>query len=521
MTLQTLQRAAGYAGMAKDLLAARLTGSEQTRQRAQQHLAQRMGQLRGLPQKLGQMLSFSSAAQESGIATHFENLQEAAEPLPWPTIRAALHEVWECDPDSLLAEVDVRGHAASLGQVHHARLVDGREVAIKVQYPGIREAVQTDMQALGLLSMPLGNLGRGFDFAAYREVIGSDLRRELDYRTEALNQRAFCRQWASNSAVVVPRVIEKLSSDTILVSTWEAGDHWDDVRAHWPAADRRRLANALLQMFLLGIFQHGLMQADWHPGNLRFRRSAQGVQIVVYDFGCCCTPTLDERLTLARLLQATIDGSEAPWPLLIKLGFQAEFLEPLAAKMPAVCRVLFEPFCQNMPYDMADWKLSERLADILGDDRWNFRIAGPASLIFTLRAFHGLSHYLSGLATSVNWQGCWDEALASLRSQLATLTLPVTAKPAKEPAQATDFGNVAKHLKIRVVEAGQTKVQLTQAAMNIERLTELLDEDLQARIAHSGINLIAILREVRQRGYAPGPVFRLNEGAKQVEVSLE
>jgi predicted unusual protein kinase regulating ubiquinone biosynthesis (AarF/ABC1/UbiB family) len=521
MTLQTLQRAAGYAGMAKDLLAARLTNSEQTRERAQQHLAQRMGQLRGLPQKLGQMLSFSSAAQANGTATNFANLQEAAEPLPWPTIGAALQEAWECDPETLLIEVDPRGHAASLGQVHQARLVDGREVAIKVQYPGIRQAVQTDMQALGLLSLPLGNLGRGFDFAAYREVIGSDLQRELDYRTEALQQRVFFRQWSANPTVVVPQVIDELSSDTILVSTWETGEHWDDVRAHWPLADRRRLANALLQMFLQGIFQHGLMQADWHPGNLRFRRNSTGVQIVVYDFGCFCTPTLDERLTLARLLQATIDGSEAPWPLLLKLGFNADFLEPLAAKLPAVCRVLFEPFCNNMPYDMADWKLSDRLADILGDDRWNFRIAGPASLIFTLRAFHGLSHYLSALATNVNWQACFDEAIAPLRAQLAALSLPVVGNPAKEGKQSAGFRSVAKHLKIRVTEAGQTKVQLTQAAMNIERLHELLDDDLQVRIANSGIDLVAILREVRQRGYAPGPVFRLNEGAKQIEVSLE
>jgi predicted unusual protein kinase regulating ubiquinone biosynthesis (AarF/ABC1/UbiB family) len=263
------------------------------------------------------------------------------------------------------------------------------------------------------------------------------------------------------------------------------------------------------------------MQADWHPGNLRFRRNWSGVQIVMYDFGCFCTPTLDERLALARLLEATIDGSESPWPLLMKMGFNTEYLEPLAAKLPAVCRVLFEPFCNNMPYDMADWKLSDRLADILGDDRWNFRIAGPASLIFTLRAFHGLSHYLNGLATNVNWQACFEEAIAPLRAQLAALPLPVAGNPAKEEKQAAGFRSVAKHLKIRVTDAGQTKVQLTQAAMNIERLQELLDDDLQTRIANSGIDLIAILREVRQRGYAPGPVFRLNEGAKQIEVSLE
>ena len=514
MTIQKISRAAGYVGLAKDLLTARLTSSQQVRDRAQRHLCERMGQLRGLPQKLGQMMSFGAMAESSGKSSHYASLQESAEPLPWSTMRSVLQESWQCDPDGLIAEVDPVGHAASLGQVHRARLVDGREVAIKVQYPGIRQAVETDLQALGLLSLPLGGLQRGFDLAAYRGVIGKDLQLELDYRIEASNQREFLQQWAGNTSVVVPEPTDYLCSNNVLVSSWESGEHWDEVRTHWPVADRRRLAVAMLQMFLHGIFRHGLMQADWHPGNFRFRRGANGVQVVLYDFGCFCAPTSDERLALARLIQATIGAGEAPWPLLLKLGFHAEYLDPLATKLPAVCRVLFEPFCHNQPYDLADWKLSERLADILGDDRWNFRIAGPAGLIFVVRAFHGLIYYLSGLNAHINWQECFHEAVEPLQLQMAGLTLP-------RAENAIGFASLARHLKVRVTEAGTTKVLLTYPASHIERLRELLGDDLQTRIAEAGIDLQKIVCETRQKAYAPGPVCNLELGNKRVSVSLE
>jgi len=81
---------------------------------------------------------------------------------------------------------------------------------------------------------------------------------------------------------------------------------------------------------------------------------------------------------LARLIQATIARTEPPWPLFLKLGFNHEYLEPMADKLPALCRTLFEPFCVEYPYDLADWQLGSRMSDLLGDDRWNFRIAGPA-----------------------------------------------------------------------------------------------------------------------------------------------
>ncbi|MDX1964931.1 MAG: AarF/ABC1/UbiB kinase family protein [Pirellulales bacterium] len=510
----TLRRVAAYGGLATAAARLRLSRSEHASRQAHQLLCDRLGRLRGLPQKLGQMWSFRNTDEAAESASLYAPLQENADPLPWREIEPVLLAAWGEPLSRLVTEIDHHGLAASLGQVHKARLRDGRAVSVKVQYPGIRQAVDTDLGALGWLAIPLGTPSRGFDLNTWKEAIRRDLDQELDYRQEAQEQQAFAAEWAEDADIVVPRVINSLSDERVLVTTWEEGEHWDAVRSDWPTADRRQLAATLARFFLRGLFRHGRMQADWHPGNLRFRRGGVRPQIVIYDFGCVCRPSPGERLALVRLIRATITQAESPWPLLLALGFNARLLEPISAKLPAVCRLLFEPFCESRPYDIADWRLAERMASVLGDDRWNFRLAGPPRLFGVLRAFHGLIHYLRGLAVPLDWHSLFFAAISGLTVELDTLALPATAS-------RPGFDQLATWLKIRVRENGITKVQLTQAASAIERLEDLLDDDLRRNIAEQQIQLDEIVAGVRQRAYAPGPVFEWNQGGKQIMVWME
>jgi hypothetical protein len=500
--------------LARDAHRLRSADQEHVRARVRSHLVARMGRMRGLPQKLGQMLSFSHDHDESTV-DQYAALQQDAEPLPLDVVRPVIEAAWGCQLEDVLSSIDPAAYAASLGQVHRATMLDGRTVAIKVQYPGIRDTVLADLKMLGWLSTPLGNLRQGFDMSAYRETILEDLERELDYKLEARQQRAFSGWAASDQFLIVPDVVDDLSTKNVLVSDWQQGDHWNDVCANWNDAQKRSLANVMLQFFLTGIFQQGRMQADWHPGNYRFCTQGDKARLLLYDFGCVFEPSDVEQLGLARLIQATIDRSESPWPLFLKLGFDREFLEPLASKLPALCRVLFEPFCCEYPYDVTDWNLAERVTDILGDDRWNFRIAGPARLIFLLRSFHGLAWYLTGLATPIFWQRAFMTSVGSLSGDMADLQI------LPEEASKCGFDSMARYLKIRVIEDGRTKVELTQYASTIEHLDELLDEDVKGRIIEQGIDLKQIVSDVRRRGYIPASLFCLTEGAKQIDVWLE
>jgi predicted unusual protein kinase regulating ubiquinone biosynthesis (AarF/ABC1/UbiB family) len=511
MVFTMVQRLAGYADMARHAVTLRRSDEQHVRRQVRRHLAQRMGRLRGLPQKLGQMLSFSSDEES---AADFTELQEAAEPLPQEAVQPVLEAAWRRPLFDVLRDIDPRAKAASLGQVHHAVTRNGRQVAVKVQYPGIRRSIDADLGMLGWLSLPVGNLRRGFDLSAYRRVILDDIDRELDYRLEAATQREF-RHWAEEDPfLAVPQVVEDLSTENILVSEWEEGEMFD-AAAGWDVRRRRKLARGMLRWFLAGLFERGLMHADLHPGNLRFRSLGDYVQMLLYDFGCVYRPSREQRLTLLRLIRATVRRDESPWPLLLKLGFRREWLAPLSAKLPALCRLLFEPFAAEYPYDAADWRLGQRVADVLGDDRWNFRVAGPPEMILLLRAFHGLQYYLSRLDAPLFWSREIAPYFDRYAAEMDALRLDV------EGAAAYDFSTLAKHLKIRVTERGRVKVELTSYASGIDDLDHLLDEDLRRRIDAQGIDLPRIVRDVRCRGYAPGPVFTLAEGEKRVEVWLE
>jgi predicted unusual protein kinase regulating ubiquinone biosynthesis (AarF/ABC1/UbiB family) len=517
MPIPSVRRMAGHIGLAQTAYRLRKADQDQVSRQARRHLIERMGKMRGLPQKLGQLISFSSARETTDplAAADYALLQEQAEPLPLEVVQPLLEAAWGRRLEDVVESIEPHAHAASLGQVHQATLKDGRSVAIKVQYPGIHEAVLADLKILGWLSAPVGGLRRGFNLAAYREVILNDMQLELDYACEAENQRHFAAFAANHPFLQVPQVIDEYSTPTVLVSEWQEGEHWQAVRENWPEDRRHQLARGLLDFFLESLFDQGLLHADWHPGNLRFLRQSGGPQLLLYDFGCVYHPSQTEQLALLRLIKATQDGSEPPLPLMLALGFQREYLEPFADKLPALCRLLFEPFCVDYAYPVGRWRLAERTADILGDDRLNFRIAGPPAMIFLLRAFHGLAYYLEGLQADIVWNRPLRNHLDRLATAMAAVPLPTVDQSGQS------FSSLARFLKMQVREYDQTKVQLSFNASRIDDLDSLLDEPVKQKIHKQGIALDDIVRDVRRRGYTPGPVFELQADSKTVRVWLE
>lgn len=512
-SLASLRRLGGYAGLAADAARVGRTQRVEFKGRATDYVVQRMGRLRGLPQKLGQMLSVSTTSADA--PKHYAALQEAADPLPWTTVKPLLESAWSRPVETVLRDVVEYGQAASLGQVHRATLHDGRAIAVKVQYPNIRADVWNDLRMLGWLSKPVGNLRRGFDLSAYRDVITADMEEELDYGREAASQREFY-DWASQSDdFAVPQVVPEWCRDTVLVTAWESGTIWEDVKKDWPRAEKRRASAALATLLLDGLFRKGLVHADWHPGNFRFRSSTFGPPLLLYDFGSVYRPDLTTRLTLLRLIRATCRHDESPLPLFLNLGFRRDFLEPMADKLPAVSQLLFAPFLAEHPFDFRTWRLSERIGDVLGEDRWNFRIAGPPALVFLLRVFHGLNYFQQGLDTPIHWRPSIENLLTEFGPSLDRL--PIDSTDQLRP----DFSTLARFLKVRVRRGGKTVVQLKQNAAAVDDLADLLDDEVKNKIAARSIELREIIRSVRSRGYAPGPVFELKEGEKEVRVWLE
>jgi len=484
------------------------TSNPQLASQARQHLARRMGRLRGLPQKLGQSLAMTVQDPDDNP---FADLEDGAEPFPFPIMEAILQEVWGQPWPQVLSSLEPHGRAASLGQVHKGILPDGRAVAVKIAYPGIREAVFNDLRMLGWLAKPAEFAIAGFQLEEYRSTLFSDLEEELDYQLEAQHQELYACLTHPSDPVTTPQVISQLSSQRVLVTVWEDGTHIDEA-CQWSEQERFKLAVNLVKHFLRMLFEHGLVHADPHPGNYRFLPSGQ---IIIYDYGSVAKLEPQKRLLLLRLILASQEQKGDPFSLLQGLGFKPDLLEPIRAKLPALCQVLFEPFLCPAKFDPTTWDRAQKIDDILGKDRWNFRMSGPAAYIFLIRAFQGVFYYLKRLQVQVSWNLLLQPIMQRKFPELLAIAVP---PPAANPVS---FNHMARFLCIQVERNGQQTVSLKFPASSIDRLEDLMGEEVLSKTRQKGLDMRAVVKKARSSGLAPTELFQLQEDNKNVRVWLQ
>ena len=281
----------GYAGRTAVGTGKRLGGrpAELVNQEIQRRTAEQvfkvLGELKGGAMKLGQALSIFEAALPPEIAEPYRatltRLQESAPPLPARTIHKVLAgdagEQWR----SSFAEFDDQpAAAASIGQVHRAVWHDGRQVAVKIQYPGAGRALMSDFSQLSRFARVFGALMPGLDAKPLLAELRDRVAEELDYRREAAAQQAFAAAYAGDPDICVPGVV--CVSDHVLVSEWLDGIPLAAIIAGGTAAQRDRAGTMIIRFLFSGPARVGLLHADPHPGN--FRLLADG-RLGVLDFG--------------------------------------------------------------------------------------------------------------------------------------------------------------------------------------------------------------------------------------------
>lgn len=468
-------------------------------------VAARMAELRGLPQKIGQILSLGDLDGDGGA---FDALTESADAAPASESFRWIERELGRPTGAAFAELDPRGMAASLAQVHRGVLHDGRAVAVKVQYPNLASGLDVDLAALGWLAAPLSAHRHGYGLTAYRHELRRALLEELDYAREVDALRRFASHAGRVPGLECPIPIEALCTDRLITMTWIDGQPLRATRT-WPAADRHAAALTLLRLFLRGVFEWGELHADPHPGNLRFRQTPDGVRVGLIDLGCVYQVPValrDVFGTLATNPPTTADGLLA---LYAGAGFDSHLLAPMAGRLQDVTRILFEPFHHDGAYDISAWRLGERLADALGDDRWAFRFAGPASLVYFLRALGGLVQYVQSLGAALDWG---QELLG-----VAPLAEPVRSLPGVTPMPPM----LATNLRLSVIRGGRPVVALSFGASIVDRLDELVPADLGDTLARRGIDVRSIGATAVATGGRPGPLFDFEDGETTVKVWLE
>lgn len=478
-----------------------------------QRLATRMASLRGIPQKLGQILSLRELEGDTDV---FGIAAEGGNPVPGAEAREWIVRELQRPLSEVFSRFDDAGTGASIGQVHRAWLVNGQPVAVKIQYPGLEQTLDADLAAIGLLASPISRRAGSFDLGAYRTELRRAITEELDYRREAAALTRFAARSQSMPWLETPVPIETLCTERLLTMTWIDGESFRELQ-QWKPEDRAAAGTLFVRFFLRSLLSWGELHGDPHPGNFRCRLTDGGVVLGVLDFGCVKVLSDAERHALCELLLSHRElRPQRALELYVQLGFDRELLEPLADRLPNLTGILAEPFHAAEPFDADEWRLSERIEELLGDDRWNFRFAGPASLLFFIRALSGLFVQLGALKVKFSWA---DELTAVL-SEASSGSGGGAPVQAVSDAPAGDEQR-ARHLRIAVHERGEVKVQLTFRSESIEWLDELIPPEVLEKLSEQAIDVMAIARTALDGGTLPQELFSLDDQGKRVRVWLE
>jgi predicted unusual protein kinase regulating ubiquinone biosynthesis (AarF/ABC1/UbiB family) len=318
---------------------------------AAQHAADVLGNLRGLAAKVGQMASYVDGLVPEQHAPAFEaslKALRAQAPRSSPgAIRAIVEEELGAPIEALFTEWDdVPLASASIGQVHRAKLADGRELAVKVQHPGIARAVESDLANASLLESFAGVLGgRRFDSKAMFEVIRARFREELDYAREAGSLRAFATLHAGDPTVLVPALVESRSSARVLTTELARGATFEEACAA-PEADRVAWAETLWRFVFKGTLVGGLLNADPHPGNYVFH---EGGRVTFLDYGCI-QPITARRPLAVRTHRAALARDPVAFATAVETMLGAK-PGPLADRAVSYTRECFSALFES-PYRM-------------------------------------------------------------------------------------------------------------------------------------------------------------------------
>lgn len=340
--------------------------------RQAQYLVEELGQLKGSVVKIGQIMAlYGEHFLPEEVTEALHTLEDRTTSLEWATIEPALKlELGE----ARLAELDVDREpigAASLGQVHRARRhSDGLELVLKIQYPGVADAVDSDLNSVAQVLKMARVVSWGPAFDEWLEEVRAMMHREVDYRLEARTTESFRQKLVDDPRFIVPRVIEAYSSEHVIASTYESGHPVGSDAVQTLSLERRSaLGRGALDLFLSELFIWNEIQTDPNFGNYRIRlaeETGDRDSIVLLDFGAVqrysddfLGPVRDMiRASYEQDLDAVVEGG-------IKLNFmQASWPRPVLDQFGKVCMRVLEPL-SGAAMEKPDYAVNEQ-----GEYRW-------------------------------------------------------------------------------------------------------------------------------------------------------
>ena len=377
---------------------------------AAERMVETLGRMKGAAMKIGQLASFIDTEflppeYRELYQEQLASLRTSAPPMPWAKVERVLREEWDEPVGELFEHFEEEAAAAaSIGQVHRAVLCDGRRVAVKIQYPGVAEAIRADMQNAGLIMRMAKALAPGLDAKAAAEELKERVMEELDYELEAQSQRSFARAYRDHPFIHVPDVVTRLSTTRVLVSEWVEGVGFEEVAA-LPDEERDRFGEIVFRFCFGSIYHLRHFNADAHPGNYLLMPDGR---VAFLDFGM--TKQLDSdqiELEVAALAAVFDDDPERLRVALHDLGFLRDPRKVDAEQLMEHVRAIGGWYMEDREVTIDSARVMDAIAAV-SDPRSEFyrlvrRENLPANELMGRRMETGVLAVLAQLRATRNW----------------------------------------------------------------------------------------------------------------------
>ncbi|MQY52215.1 AarF/ABC1/UbiB kinase family protein [Rhodocyclus tenuis] len=379
-------------------------------------LADRLSKMRGAAMKVGQLMSMDGKdVLPPEFAQLLAGLRDSAHVMPLPQLATVLEEEWGSGWESRFRRFSFNPiAAASIGQVHRAETADGRTLAIKIQYPGVRDSIDSDIANIALLTRLPGLVPPGWDVAPLLERVRQQLYEETDYVTEAASLTAYRAQLGDDPLLHVPALYADLSTPRILATDFAAGESIDQLMsgAHSQAL-RDRVAEALTRLALRELFEFRLMQTDPNFANYLYDSASDRISLL--DFGATqaiAEPVVDILREMARALRA--EDRPRIRDAAAALGFiGAEDSDAQANGVVDIVLLSGEPLRTHGRYDFGN---SDLFGRVYANGRDQYREQGfpgapPADIMLLQRKFAGVFLLASRLRARIDIGRLFDPYL--------------------------------------------------------------------------------------------------------------
>ncbi|MCY7338479.1 MAG: AarF/ABC1/UbiB kinase family protein [Sphingomonas bacterium] len=378
-------------------------------------LADRLSHLRGAAMKLGQMISMDAGDfLPLELAQVMARLRDNAHHMPPQQLQQVLAAQWGKDWRTRFRRFEPRPiAAASIGQVHRAITHDGRSLAIKVQYPGIRESIDADVDNVATLLRVSGLLPKELDVAPLLAEAKRQLADEADYGREGAQMTLFGKLLADNPNVIVPQLDEEFTTTSVLAMSFVEGQPIESLVAA-PQATRDAVMTTLIMLVLRELFEFGVMQTDPNFANYRFQ--AETGRLVLLDFGAARTVGGETARAYRRLLQAGLDEDRAG---VREAAVAAGFLGTGAVdghgeRVNRMIDIVLGEMHRPGPFDFGDRRFVGGLRELgttIAADKAAWHVP-PADILFVQRKISGTALLAARLEARVDVRALARDALA-------------------------------------------------------------------------------------------------------------